>query len=239
MRLIRPVFHTYWIIVPAILMLAGCLSGSRPDVLISPDMDKRLRHINSLPLAVALYIEPTLRTFVQEAPLKQREPGTPHYVFPNFVFPIGKPLSAKIEETSRKVFSKVVLIDSLQTPEYLAERGLNGVLAVRLKDSKIVLEMDRSVWRAIGRHNLAITASFSNPKQNKIWEAEIAVEGESLDFITSRVEQEWWMTTGPKFGPAVDDAIQKLTYDLAQKLVTSEEISTYISNAAKPQPSHP
>ena len=93
------------------------------------------------------------------------------------------------------------MIDSLQTPEYLAERGLDGVLAVRLKDSKIELEMDRSVWRAIGRHNLAITASFSNTKQDKIWEAEIAVEGKSLDFITSRVEQEWWMTTVPSSAP--------------------------------------
>ena len=233
MRLTNSVFHTYWLVVPAILVLAGCLSGSRPDVVISPDMDKRLRHINSLPLAVALYIEPTLRTYIQEAPLKQSEPGTPYYVFPNFVFPIGKPLSSKIEEMSRMVFSKVVLIDSLQTPEYLAGRGLDGILAVSLKDSKIELEMDNSVWRAIGRHNLAITASFSDTKQTKIWESEIAVEGEGLDFITSRVEQEWWMTTGPKFGPAVDDAIQKLTYDLAQKLVTSEEISAYIhkSNA--------
>ncbi len=237
MRLKKTVFHTYWMIMPAILILAGCLSGSRPDVLISPDMDKRLQHINSLPLAVALYIEPSLRTYVQEAPLNQSEPGTPYYVFPNFVFPIGKPLSAKIEETSRLVFSKVVLIDSLQTPEYLAERGLDGTLAVSLKDSKIEIVINKSVWRAIGRHNLAITASFSNTKQDKIWESEIAVEGNGLDFVTSRVEYEWWMETGPKFGPAVDDAIQKLTYDLAQKLVTSEEISAYIAGAAKPQPS--
>ncbi len=225
--------------MPAILILAGCLSGSRPDVLISPDMDKRLRLINSLPLAVALYIEPALRTYVQEASLDQSEPGTPYYVFPNFVFPIGKPLSVKIEETSRMVFSKVVLIDTLQSPESLAGRGLDGVLAVSLKDSKLEIGINKSVWRAIGRHNLAITASFSNMKQDKIWESEIAVEGKSLDIVTSRVEYEWWMETGPKFGPAVDDAIQKLTYDLAQKLVTSEEISAYISTAAKPQPGHP
>ncbi|MEK7700099.1 MAG: hypothetical protein AAB332_06820 [Planctomycetota bacterium] len=232
MRFIKSIFHKYWLVVPAILMLAGCLTGSRPDVTISPEFDKRLRSINSLPLAVALYIEPNLRTYVQEAPLNQSEPGTPYYVFPNFVFPIGKPLSSKIEEMSRMVFSKVVLIDSLRTPEYLAEMGLNGILAVSLKDSKIELNLDKSVWRAIGRHNLAITASFLNTKQNKIWESEIAVEGKGLDFITSRVEQEWWMTTGPKFGPAVDDAIQKLTYDLAQKLVTSEEISAYIHKAS-------
>ena len=77
--------------------------------------------------------------------------------------------------------------------------------------------MEISVWRAIGRHNLSITASFLDPKLNTVWNSEIAVEGKGLDFITSRVEHEWWITTGPKFGPAVDDAVQKLTYELAQK----------------------
>ena len=53
----------------------------------------------------------------------------------------------------------------------------------------------------------------------------MAVEGKGLDFVTSKVEHEWWMTTGPKFGPAVDDAVQKLIYELAQKIISSKEIS--------------
>ena len=169
---------------------------------------------------MGVYIEPTLRNYVQEVPLKQDEAGTPYYVFPNFVFPIGETLSAKIEEISRIVFKKAILIDSLQNKE-----ALDGILAISLKNSEIELHMEISVWRAIGRHNLSITASFLDPKLNTVWNSEIAVEGKGLDFITSRVEHEWWITTGPKFGPAVDDAVQKLTYELAQKLIASKEIS--------------
>ncbi|MFN3533256.1 MAG: hypothetical protein ACK41Q_12225 [Candidatus Brocadia sp.] len=155
--------------------------------------------------------------------MKQYEAGTPIYVFPNFVFPIGEPLSSKIEEMSRIVFKKVIVIDNLQNKE-----ALDGILAVSLKNSDIEIYVETSVWRAIGRHKLSITASFLDPELNKIWESEIAVEGKGLDFITSKVEQEWWITAGPKFGPAVDDAIQKLTYELAQKIITSKEISDYI-----------
>ena len=106
----------------------GCLSSTRPDVRLSPKLDKRLYQITPLPLAVGVYIEPTLRNYVQEVPLTQDEAGTPYYVFPNFVFPIGETLSAKIEEMSRIVFKKAILIDSLQNKE-----ALDGILAISLK----------------------------------------------------------------------------------------------------------
>jgi hypothetical protein len=196
--------------------------------MISPELDKKVYRITPLPITVGLYIEPNLRSYVQEAPLKQYEAGTPIYVFPNFVFPFGEPLSSKIEEMSKIVFKKVILIDNLQDKEYLNKEALDGILTVRLKNSDIEIYVEVSVWRAIGRHNLSITTSFLDPKLNKVWESDVAVEGKGLDFITSHVEQEWWITSGPKFGPAVDDAIQKITYELAQKIIASKEISDYI-----------
>ncbi len=220
MHFIKSVSYKYWFILLPFIISIGCLSGTRPEVRLSPKLDKRIYQITPLPLTVGIYIEPTLRNYVQEVPLKQDEAGTPYYVFPNFVFPIGETLSSKIVEMSRIVFKKAILIDSLQNKE-----ALDGILAISIKNSEIELRMDTSVWRAIGRHNLSITASFLDPKLNKVWSSEVAVEGKGLDFITSKVEQEWWMTTGPKFGPAVDDAIQKLTYELAQKIIASKEIS--------------
>jgi len=225
MHFIKPVSYKHWFILLLFLPSIGCLSGTRPDVRLSPKLDKRLYQITPLPLTVGIYIEPTLRNYVQEAPLKHDEAGTPYYVFPNFVFPIGETLSSKIEEMSRILFKKAILIDSLQNKEFLNKEALDGILAISLKNSEIELHMDVSVWRAIGRHNLSIAVSFLDPKLNKVWNSEVAVEGKGLDFITSRVEHEWWITTGPKFGPAVDDAVQKLTYELAQKIIASKEIS--------------
>jgi hypothetical protein len=223
MRLFKPVSFKFWSVPISFLLFAGCLSGERPPVKISPKLDKRLYQITQLPVTVGLYIEPHLSEYVQKVPLKQYDAGTPIYVFPNFVFPVGKPLSSKIEEMSKTVFKKVVVIDNLQN-----NGTLDGILAVSLKESDIEIYVETSVWRAIGRHKLSVAASFLDPKLNKIWELELAVEGKGLDFITSKVEQEWWITTGPKFGSAVDDAIQKLTYELAQKIITSKEISDYI-----------
>lgn len=223
MHLLKPVPYKFWLILLSCFLFAGCLSGKRPPVRLSPKLDKRVFQITPLPITVGLYIEPHLRNYVQEAPLKQYEAGTPTYAFPNFVFPIGEPLSSKIEEMSKIVFKQVIVIDNVQSKE-----TLDGILSVNLKDSEIELYVEPSVWRAIGRHNLSVTASFLDPKLNKIWESEVAVEGKGLDFITSQVEQEWWITTGPKFGPAVEDAIQKLTYELAQKITASKEISDYI-----------
>ncbi|MBW7898600.1 hypothetical protein B188_18460 [Candidatus Brocadiaceae bacterium B188] len=212
----------------SILALSGCLSGQRPPVSISPKLDKRVYQETQLPINVGLYIEPRLRSYVQEAPIKQHEAGAQFYTFPNFVFPFGEPLSLKIEEMSKIIFKKIVVLDNLQNTAYEMSEALDGILTVALKNSDIELYIEQSVWRAIGRHDLSITAAFLDPKQNKIWESDIAVEGKGLDFVTSRVEQEWWMTTGPRFGPAVDDSIQQITYELAQKITTSKEILAYI-----------
>lgn len=219
----KSVSHKYCVILLSLLVLVGCLSGERPPVRLSPVLDKRVYEITPFPVTVGVYIDPELRNYVQKAPLKQYEAGTPIYVFPDFVFPFGEPLSSKIEEMSKLVFKKAVLIDNLQNKE-----ALDGILAVSLKKSELDLQVEVSVWRAIGRHNLSIMASFLDPKLNKIWESEVAVEGKGLDFITTKVEHEWWITAGPKFGPAVDDSIQKITYELAQKLTTSKEIREYV-----------
>ncbi len=201
--------------------------------MISPHLDKKIYRLTQLPITVGLYIEPNLRTYVQDAPLKRDDASTPIYVFPNFVFPIGKPLTSKIEEMSKIIFKNVVLLDSLQNKEYLSKDAIDGILTISLKKSDIEIYVENSLGRAIGRHNLSIVASFLDPKQNKIWESEVDVEGKGLDFITSRIEQEWWMTTGPQFGPAVDDAIQKITYELAQKITASKEIFDYIHRENK------
>ena len=224
----KSVSGKYGYIVLSFLVISGCLSGQRPPVMISPQLDKRVHQVTQLPMNVGLYIEPHLRNYVQEAPIKQYEAGAQLYTFPNFVFPFGEPLSSKIEEMSKIIFKKVTLLDNLQNTAYGTNEALDGILTVGLKSSDIELYIEQSVWRAIGRHNLSITAAFLDPKQNKVWESDIAVEGKGLDFITSRVEQEWWATTGPRFGPAVDDSIQQVTYELAQKITTSKEIFNYI-----------
>lgn len=220
--------YKYWVALLSFLVLTGCLSGQRPPVRLSPDLDKRLYQITPLPVTVGLYIEPHLRNFVQEAPLRQYEAGSPRYVFPNFVFPIGKPLSSELEEMSKVLFKNVIPIGDLQSKEDLSKKGLDGILSISLKDSEIELYIEESVWRAVGKHNLSVTASFLDPNLNKVWDSDVSAEGKGLDFVTSKVEYEWWMTTGPNFAPAVDDAIQKLTYALAQKIVASEEISDHI-----------
>lgn len=226
--LLKPASYKYYLILLIFVALTGCLSGKRPSVQLSPELDKRLYQITPLPLAVGIYIEPELRTYVQQAPLKQYEPGTPYYVFPDFVFPIGSHLSKKIEEMSKIVFERVIRIDSLQDKEYLDKQALDGILVVSLNNSEIELRVDVSVWRAIGEHKLSLMASFLDPNLNKIWESEVYAEAKGLDFITTKVEHEWWITTGPNFSPAVEEAIKEITYKLAQKLVASEEITNYI-----------
>lgn len=223
------IYGKYGYVVLFLLVLTGCLSGQRPPVMISPQLDKRVHQVSQLPMNVGLYIEPHLRNYVQEASIKQYEAGAQLYTFPSFVFPFGEPLSLKIEEMSKIIFKKVTPLDNLQNAATGTNEALDGILTVRLKNSVIDLYIEQSVWRAIGRHNLSITAAFTDPRLNKVWESDIAVEGKGLDFITSRVEQEWWETTGPRFGPAVDDSIQQITYELAKKITTSREIADYIS----------
>ncbi len=224
MHFLKPI-SCRWYVLLSFLILAGCLSGKRPPVSLSQELDKRLYQITPLPITVGIYVEPDLRNYVQAEHFIHYNIGV-H----NFVFPIGESLSSKIDEMSKAVFNKAVLIDSMQDQTYLSREPLDGILAVGLKNSEIELYIEESVWRAIGRHKLSIMASFSDPKLNKIWESEISVEGKGFDFISSRVQYEWWVTSGPNFAPAVNDAIEKITYELAQKLTTAKEILDYIQN---------
>src|SRR3972149_8359133 len=98
MQFIKSVSYKYWFILFFSLTSIGCLSGARPHVRLSPKLDKRLYQITPLPLTVGIYIEPTLRNYVQDAPLKQDEAGTPFYVFPNFFFLICENPFSKNEE---------------------------------------------------------------------------------------------------------------------------------------------
>jgi hypothetical protein len=225
---LKPASYKYYLALLIFVALTGCLSGKKPLVKLSPKLDKRLYQITPLPLTVGVYIEPELRTYIQQAPLKQYEPGTPYYVFPDFVFPVGRHLSEKIEEMSKIVFERIIRLDSLQDKDYLDKQSLDGILVTSLNNSEIELRVDVSVWRAVGEHKLSLMISFLDSNLNKIWESEVSAEAKGLDFITSKVEHEWWITTGPDFSPAVEETIKEITYKLAQKLVTSEEITSYI-----------
>lgn len=228
MRFVKSNLCKNGLVLFSLLIVVGCINGRRPPVRISPKLDKRVYQMPPLPITAGLYIEPELRDFIQEVPLRRYDPAAPHYIFPDFIFPIGEPLSSKMQEMSKAIFQKVIVIDNLQDKESLNREALDGILSVSLKNSDIDLYIDISVWRAIGRHNLSVTASFLDPHLNEIWKSEIAVEGRGLDFATTNIEREWWATTGPNFAPAVDDAIQKLTYELAQSIVASKGISDYV-----------
>lgn len=213
-------FWKYCPILFSLLVLNGCLSGSRPDVKLSPKIDDRVRQISPLHNTVGIYIDPALRNYVQKEKLTHYNIGI-HY----YTFPIGQSLAPKIEEMSKLVFRKVIVLDNLQGNK----EPLDGIITFSMKSSEIELQVDESVWRAIGRHKLSIITSFLDPNMNKLWKSDVAVEGKGIDFVSSRVEYEWWVTAGPKFAPAVDDAIEMITYALAQKLTTSKEIIDYLS----------
>ncbi len=205
-----------------VITFNGCIDGTRPPVRITSELDKRLYQLRQLPLNVGIYIDPSLRNHVQEEWLR-------HYIYGvnRFIFPIGKPLSSNIEEMSRCLFKKAIILNNLQDKELIGNEDLDGILTIGLKESVIVLTIEESVWRAIGQHKLSIIATFLDSKQNKTWESVVSVEGKGFDFVTSKVEHEWWVISGPNFAHAVNDAIQKVTYELAQKLIASKEISEY------------
>ncbi|MCF6158891.1 MAG: hypothetical protein E3K32_10035 [wastewater metagenome] len=203
------------------------MSGKAPQVTLSPGLDKKIYELSPLPVTVGLYIAPELRSFVQEASVKRYQPGAPHFVYPNFVFPVGEALSPRIKKMSEIIFQEVIVLDNLQDNEYVRGGGIDGILSIDLKNSDIELYIDKATWRAVGTHNLSIIASFLDPRLNRIWKSEISVEEKGLDVATTKVEFEWWVTTGPDFSPAVEYAIEKLVYELAREITTSEEIVGY------------
>lgn len=121
------------------------------------------------------------------------------------------------------VFSKVAILNELPSRELIEKIGLEAVLIARLKESKLDLIVEDSVWRAIGKHYLSIRASLLDKNLNTLFEDELVAEGKNLDLIDFETEGGWWKTAGPKYGPAVEDPIEKIVFKLAQRLIASGE----------------
>ncbi len=201
------------------LMLGGCLSTQKPPVTISPSIDKRLYEIPKQPLTMGIYIDPDLRNH------EQIEKVSHHIIgIQDFVFPVGKPLAEKIGETCQIIFREVVFLINRDDTALPEEKSLDGILEFRLKDSDIRLQIEEAVLHAVGEHKLSLFVTLYDTKSNKLWEEEVFSEGIGLDVVTSHIEWEWWITSGPKFGPAVEMAIEKITFRLAQKLTVVEKI---------------
>jgi hypothetical protein len=96
---------------------------------------------------------------------------------------------------------------------------MEGILVFALKKSEIELNIEESILWAIGKHTLSITATFLDAGYQKQWGIDVTAEGKGLDVVTSRIEYEWWVTSAPNFAPAVDEAIEKITYELSQRLI--------------------
>ena len=200
------------------LFVVGCANGRGMKVTIKPTLDKRLEEIQPIPLHVGLFIEPSLRHFSQEEWQTSRFVGIHHYVFP-----VGEPLAKNIEEMTKRVFSKVTILDELPSKEAMEKVGLDAVLTSQLKSSRLELIDEESVVQAIGKHYLSIQVSFLDKNLNKIFDDELTTEGKHLDLIDYQTEGGWWKVAGPRYGPAVEDSIEKIVYKLAQKLITSSE----------------
>ena len=186
-------------------------------VTIKPTLDRRLKEVQPMSLHAGLFIEPSLRNFSQEEWQADTIAGIHHYVFQ-----IGEPLAKSVEEMATKVFSKVTILKEMPCPETIEKSGIEKVLILKLNTSKLELIVEESVWRAIGKHYLSIQVSFLDKNLNKIFEDELAVEGKNLDLIDYETEGGWWKTSGPKYGPAVEDSIEKIVFKLAQRLIESE-----------------
>ena len=200
------------------LFVVGCTNGSGKKVTIKPTLDKRLREMQPLPLHAGIFIDPSLRRFSQEEWQNDMIAGIHHYIFP-----IGEPLSKNIEEMTRRIFTKVTVLKDSPSRETIEKEGLEAMLTVQLRESKLELIVEDSVWRDIGRHYLSIHVSFLDKSLNKIFEDELTAEGKYLDLIDYQTEGGWWKVAGPKYGPAVEDSIEKITYKLAQRLIASRD----------------
>ncbi|MEP9410879.1 MAG: hypothetical protein HRF42_05645 [Candidatus Brocadia sp.] len=200
------------------LLVMGCANGRGKKVPIVPALDKRLEEITLIPLHAGLFIEPSLCHFSQEEWQTNMIVGIHHYVFP-----IGEPLARSIEEMTKMVFGKVTILNELPSRELIEKTGLEVVLTVQLKESKLDLIVEESVWRAIGKHYLSIQVSLLDKNLNKIFEDELTADGKNLDLIDFETEGGWWKTAGPKYGPAVEDSIEKIVFKLAQRLIAFRE----------------
>ena len=203
------------------LFVVGCANSRGMKVPIVPTLDKQLKEMQQIPLHAGLFIDPSLYHFTQEEWQTDMIAGIHHYVFP-----IGEPLAKNIEEMTKIVFNKVTILNKLPNQEIIEKTGLDVILMVQLKTSKLELIVEESVWRAIGKHYLSVHVSFLDKNMNKIFEDDMAVEGKNLDLIDYETEGGWWKISGPKYGPAVEDSIEKLAFRLAQRLIAFREIIT-------------
>lgn len=198
------------------LFVVGCANEHGIKVPIRPDLDKGLRGIQPIPAHIGLFIEPSLRQWTQEEWQTNMIVGKHHYIFS-----LGEPLAKSIEEITQKVFSKVTILNELPRHETIEKDKLDAVLTVQLMESRLELIVEDSVWRAIGKHDLSIQAAFLDKHFMKIFDEKLTVEGKHLDVIDFETEGGWWRTSGPKYGPAVEDSIEKITFQLAQKLLAA------------------
>ena len=200
------------------LSVFGCANSRGMKVPIVPVLDKQLKEMQHIPLHAGLFIDPSLYHFSQEERQTDMIAGIHHYVFP-----IGEPLAKNIEEMTKIVFNKVTILNKLPNQEIIEKTGLDAILMVQLKASKLELIVEESVWRAIGKHYLSVHVSFLDKNLNKIFEDDLAVEGKNLDLIDYETEGGWWKISGPKYGPAVEDSIEKLVFKLAKRLIAFRE----------------
>ncbi|MDR4507672.1 MAG: hypothetical protein MRJ65_05455 [Candidatus Brocadiaceae bacterium] len=209
-KVVFPLFFSFLVI--------GCSSSERSYVKLSSTLDKRIYQKTPLSLAVGIYLDPSLRSYVQEETVIHYNVG-----YHRYYFPVGEHLTDKIEEAARTIFQKTILLENLPGKEDLKKLMLDGIVVIRLKDSKMEFTIDESVFYATGLHKLSITVSYLDAILVKKWESEITVEGKGLDSISSMFEYEIWGEWGPDFTPAIEDAIQKVTYELVQKIIEMAE----------------
>lgn len=206
-----------FLFVLVLSFVLGCANGRGMRVTIKPTLDRRLKEVQPMSLHAGLFIEPSLRNFSQEEWQSDTIAGIHHYVFQ-----IGEPLAKSVEEMATKVFSKVTILKEMPCREMIEKSGIETVLILKLNTSRLELIVEESVWRAIGKHYLTIQVSFLDKNLNRIFEDELAVEGKNLDLIDYETEGGWWKISGPKYGPAVEDSIEKIVFKLAQRLIESE-----------------
>lgn len=205
-----------FLFVLLLLFALGCADGRGMRVTIKPTLDRRLKEVQPMSLHAGLFIEPSLRNFSQEEWQADTIAGIHHYVFQ-----IGEPLAKSVEEMATKVFSKVTILKEMPCREMIEKSGIETVLILKFNTSRLELIVEESVWRAIGKHYLTIQVSFLDKNLNRIFEDELAVEGKNLDLIDYETEGGWWKISGPKYGPAVEDSIEKIVFKLAQRLIES------------------
>ncbi len=196
-----------------LFFVAGCATDRGIKPRIEPTLDKRISEMQPLSRHVGLLIDPALRGFKQDEYQSDAVAGQHHYVFQ-----IGEPLAVEIEKMAKRVFTKVTLINALPSGDVIEKAGLDNIITVSLSTSRLELGVEESIWHAIGKHYLTLHMTFLDKQSHNIFDQSLSVEGKCVDVVDFETEGGWWKVAGPKYGPAVEDAIEKIVYDLAQQL---------------------